>query len=81
MVETFSKSLLYVVYAPTWEESTLKNAIEPPLRRSLARLEHVMLKLKKLDIANPFHQYSNFFEKHSGTEKFSLGAFLVGIAS
>ena len=47
----------------------------------MARIEHVMLKFEKLDIANPFHQYSNSFEKHSGREKFSLGAFLVGIAN
>ena len=46
-----------------------------------ARIEHVMLKFKKLDIANPFHQYSNSFEKHSGREKFRLGAFPVGIAN
>ena len=38
-----------------------------------------MLKFKKLDIASPFHQYSNSFKKHSGREKFSLGAFPVGI--
>ena len=81
MVETFSKSLLLVVYAPTWEGSTLKNPIEPPLRRRLARIEHVMLKFKKLDIANPFHQYSNSFQKHSGGEKFSLGTDPVGITS
>ena len=35
---------------------------------------------KKLAIANPFHQYSNSFKKHSDREKFSLGAFPVGIA-
>ena len=55
--------------------------MEPPLRRRLARIEHVMLQFKKLDIANPSHQYSNSFEKHSGREKFSLGTFPVVIAN
>ena len=59
----------------------MKNPIEPHLRRRLARIELVMLKFKKLDIANSFHQYSNSFEKHSGREKFSLGAFPIGIAN
>ena len=81
MAETFSKSLLQVVSAQTWKVSILKNPIQSPLRRRLARIEHVMLKFKKLDIANPFHQYSNSFKKHSGREKFSLGADLVGITS
>ena len=58
-----------------------ENPIEPPLRGRLARIEHIMLKFKKLAIANPFHQYSNSFEKHSGREKFSLGTFPVGIAN
>ena len=51
VVETFSKLLLQVVYAQIWEVSTLKNPIEPPLRPRLARIERVMWKFKKLDIA------------------------------
>ena len=34
-----------------------------------------MWKFKKLDIAIPFHQYPNSFEKHFCREKFSPGTF------
>ena len=59
----------------------MKNPMEPHLRRRLARIEHVMLQFRKLDIANPSHQYSNSFEKHSSREKFTFGTFPVGIAN
>ena len=39
--------MLWVVYAPTWEVSTLKNSVDPPLRRRLARIERCVFTTEK----------------------------------